>query len=202
MILFSIKICSHVNHSAVKKEKNLSSPNLSPIRLQETSEPTLHGSASHSKKKLIHSSNKETLVKDDNKSPSIRAPSAGDDMNMSSSSVFAKSIIFMDVGENNAVADLDDSTMFRNPIAQDLQNCSFDQEIHDYEHHNHHKREEFYKRVSLGGDDDHAVNINTDKNTSVSGKTGKITDSIANNTSSTDNFSMIIQSDGLKVGLS
>lgn len=189
---FSLKICRNVNHSAVKKEKNLSSPNLSPIRLQETSEPTLPGSCSQTKKKLIHSSNKETT----NES----ATPAGDDMNMSSSSVFAKSIIFMDVGENHVVADLDDSTMFRNPIAQDLQNCSFDQEIHNYEHHNHHKREEFYKRVSLGDDDPaHTVDINNDKNYVAGGKTNRVTDSAANNTSSTDNFSMIIQTDGLKV---
>jgi hypothetical protein len=55
------------NRSVVKKEKNLNSPNLSPIRLQqETSGTALHAPinvTTTNKKKLIHSSSKETTAR-------------------------------------------------------------------------------------------------------------------------------------------
>ena len=113
-------------------------------------------------------------------------------MNISSSSAFAKSIIFMDVGDN-VVADLDESDcLFRNPIAKDLPNCSFDQPIHEYDHQ--------YKRASLGYEDHGEASNKAQKNTCSNPNQArtKAIDSIANNTSSTDNLSMIIQSDGLK----
>ncbi len=45
----------------------------------------------------------------------------------------------MDIGENDL-----------NRSGNELVNCSFSEEIVGYDHHNHYKREEFYKRVSLG----------------------------------------------------
>lgn len=171
------QITEPISRSAVKKEKNLNSPNLSPIRQQEVSNSTLHGSQSGSlknsnKKRLVHSSNKETLVKSTN----------DEDMNASSSSLFAKSIIFMDIEQENLAIRPNN----------ELQNLSFSEEIVGYDHHTHYKREEFYKRVSLG-DDQYEIG-NMIKLAELD-KQGKI-DSIANNTS--NNFSLSIQNEGSK----
>ncbi len=122
------------------------SPNLSPIRQQQnqlsSSTSTLQGS--FKQHRAVNSSGKDR---------SLKLP-VNDDMSLSpSSAVFAKSIIFMDVGgdSNEIIADLDDDGPgkgFRS--SKELQDLSFCEEIIDHDHHNHHKREEFYKRASLG----------------------------------------------------
>lgn len=50
----------------------------------------------------------------------------------------------MDIGDN----ELNSSGI--GLALNELQDCSFSEEIIGYDHHNHYKREEFYKRVSLG----------------------------------------------------
>ena len=110
------------------------SPNLSPIRQQ-------HNQLSTSTSTLQGSSFKQTGR--DRTLP----PLVSEDMNVSSSSaVFARSIIFMDIGgdNNEIVADLG----LRG--SKEIQDLSFCEEIIGHDHHNHYKREEFYKRVSLG----------------------------------------------------
>ncbi len=128
--------------SASKKDKNMISPNLSPIRQQQnqlsTSTSTLQGS-SLKQQRVVNSSNKDRTL----------PPHVIDDMNVSSSSAaFARSIVFMDVGDDEIVADLGEGDRFRS--SKEIQDLSFCEEVIGYEHHNHYKREEFYKRVSLG----------------------------------------------------
>ena len=129
-----------------KAERTLTSPNLSPIRQQET---VKEKSSTARKQKLVHSSNKEGLVK------VVGELGTEADMNISTSSMFAKSIIFMDIGD----ADLNESAKLRKKEID--QNVSFSEEIVAYEHHNHYKREEFYKRASLGGE--HVEDTTVDK---------------------------------------
>jgi hypothetical protein len=156
-----------------KLEKTLTSPNLSPIRQQNSkstnctlqasscalsankkqqsiNQETNKSSKSSRRKKVTHSSNKETNQSKQNKieeqsSEETSIPS----MNVSTCSNFAKSIIFMDIGDTECIVNLSNS---KKSNLKELQNVSFTEEIIDYEHHNHYKREEFYKNVSFGDD--------------------------------------------------
>lgn len=112
--------------SASKKTDKaaLSSPNLSPIRQQHTAESTNCTLKTSNTK----SQNRLNKIKSDNNLVNMSALSQPG----------AKSIIFMDCGAT--AADQHDESK---------ENKSFSESILDNEHHNHYKREEFYKQTSF-----------------------------------------------------
>ncbi len=161
MLHFSFEpISASKQQSATNSDqKVLSSPNLSPIRQQHESTNCT----------LKTSTNKKNSIKSKIKLKSSQLTDSPDELiiNMSSSSqpATAKSIIFMDTGFNPSAVNVHPNVNADSDGDESKENKSFSESI--TQHHNHHKREEFYKQISFNSSSTQPNNDTYQKNQNI-----------------------------------